>query len=85
MVGGDSKSKARRRTTRPSYLRHFPFNKIKIERSFISWLPQNNESTAIVGTVTGLAVTATAEGVQDIAAAQNRPRARLRRHAGLSV
>jgi diguanylate cyclase (GGDEF)-like protein/PAS domain S-box-containing protein len=51
-----------------SYLRKFPFDKIKIDRSFISGLPHNNESSAIVRAVAGLAkslnMTATAEGVE---------------------
>jgi len=51
-----------------SYLRKFPFDKIKIDRSFISGLPGENESIAIVRAVAGLAanlnMTATAEGVE---------------------
>jgi EAL domain-containing protein (putative c-di-GMP-specific phosphodiesterase class I) len=51
-----------------SYLRKFPFDKIKIDRSFISGLPENNESVAIVGAVAGLArhlnIMTTAEGVE---------------------
>ena len=51
-----------------SYLRKFPFDKIKIDRSFISGLPSDNESIAIVRAVAGLAanlnMTATAEGVE---------------------
>jgi len=51
-----------------SYLRKFPFDKIKIDRSFISGLPNDNESIAIVRAVAGLAanlnMTATAEGVE---------------------
>jgi diguanylate cyclase (GGDEF)-like protein len=51
-----------------SYLRKFPFDKIKIDRSFISGLPDDNESVAIVRAVAGLAanlnMTATAEGVE---------------------
>jgi len=51
-----------------SYLRKFPFDKIKIDRSFISGLPDDNESIAIVRAVAGLAanlnMTATAEGVE---------------------
>jgi len=51
-----------------SYLRKFPFDKIKIDRSFISGLPGDNESIAIVRAVAGLAanlnMTATAEGVE---------------------
>jgi diguanylate cyclase (GGDEF)-like protein/PAS domain S-box-containing protein len=51
-----------------SYLRKFPFDKIKIDRSFISGLPDDNEAIAIVRAVAGLAasldMTATAEGVE---------------------
>jgi diguanylate cyclase (GGDEF)-like protein len=51
-----------------SYLRKFPFDKIKIDRSFISGLPDDNESIAIVRAVAGLAASlnmaATAEGVE---------------------
>jgi EAL domain-containing protein (putative c-di-GMP-specific phosphodiesterase class I) len=51
-----------------SYLRKFPFDKIKIDRSFISGLPDDNDSIAIVLAVAGLAanlnMTVTAEGVE---------------------
>jgi len=51
-----------------SYLRKFPFDKIKIDRSFISGLPDDNESLAIVRAVAGLAanlnIAATAEGIE---------------------
>ena len=51
-----------------SYLRSFPFDRIKIDRSFISGLGSNSESTAIVKAVTDLAeslsMTTTAEGVE---------------------
>jgi diguanylate cyclase (GGDEF)-like protein len=51
-----------------SYLRKFPFDKIKIDRSFISGLPEDAESVAIVRAVAGLAnslnMMATAEGVE---------------------
>ena len=53
-----------------SYLRKFPFDKIKIDRSFISGLPDNPEAVAIVRAVAGLAasldMTATAEGVETV-------------------
>jgi diguanylate cyclase (GGDEF)-like protein/PAS domain S-box-containing protein len=53
-----------------SYLRKFPFDKIKIDRSFISGLPDDDEATAIVRAVAGLAanldMTATAEGVETV-------------------
>jgi EAL domain-containing protein (putative c-di-GMP-specific phosphodiesterase class I) len=51
-----------------SYLRSFPFDKIKIDRCFISGLPGAADSVAIVRAVTGLAknlnMVATAEGVE---------------------
>jgi diguanylate cyclase (GGDEF)-like protein/PAS domain S-box-containing protein len=50
-----------------SYLRNFPFDKIKIDRSFISDLPGGKESCAIVRTIVGLGtslgIVTTAEGV----------------------
>jgi EAL domain-containing protein (putative c-di-GMP-specific phosphodiesterase class I) len=51
-----------------SYLRSFPFDKIKIDRCFISGLGDSAESAAIVQAVAGLAqslrMTTTAEGVE---------------------
>jgi EAL domain-containing protein (putative c-di-GMP-specific phosphodiesterase class I) len=51
-----------------SYLRSFPFDKIKIDRSFISELASGGDSLAIVRAVTGLGkslgITTTAEGVE---------------------
>jgi diguanylate cyclase (GGDEF)-like protein len=51
-----------------SYLRSFPFDKIKIDRCFITGLGDDNESAAIVQAVAGLAqqlsMTTTAEGVE---------------------
>jgi diguanylate cyclase (GGDEF)-like protein len=51
-----------------SYLRSFPFDKIKIDRCFISGLDDSSESAAIVQAVAGLAqslsMTTTAEGVE---------------------
>src|SRR6478736_1826884 len=51
-----------------SYLRSFPFDKIKIDRSFISELATRDESMAIVRAVTGLGkslgIVTTAEGVE---------------------
>jgi diguanylate cyclase (GGDEF)-like protein len=51
-----------------SYLQKFPFDKIKIDHSFISGLSQNEEASAIVRAVTGLAASfhmaTTAEGVE---------------------
>jgi predicted signal transduction protein with EAL and GGDEF domain len=50
------------------YLRKFPFDKIKIDQSFIRDLASNPESIAIVRAVAGLAntlgITTTAEGVE---------------------
>ena len=50
------------------YLLRFPFNKIKIDRSFIAGLPDKKESYAIVGAIAGLArnlgMRVTAEGVE---------------------
>jgi len=52
-----------------SHLRCFPFDKIKIDRSFIHEILEQNESVAIVRAVTGLAsslqMTTTAEGVEN--------------------
>ena len=51
-----------------SYLRSFPFDKIKIDRSFIQDLSNGAEPLAIVNAVAGLAkclnMTSTAEGVE---------------------
>ncbi len=51
-----------------SYLRKFPFDKIKIDRCFISGLSEDNNSIAIVKAVSDLAtslrMTTTAEGVE---------------------
>jgi EAL domain-containing protein (putative c-di-GMP-specific phosphodiesterase class I) len=51
-----------------SYLRSFPFDKIKIDRSFISELATRDDSMAIVRAVTGLGkslgIVTTAEGVE---------------------
>jgi diguanylate cyclase (GGDEF)-like protein len=51
-----------------SYLRRFQFEKVKIDRTFISDLGQNSESRAIVRAITGmcsnLGMTTTAEGVE---------------------
>ncbi len=51
-----------------SYLRKFPFDKIKIDRSFVSDLPNDDDSIAIVRAVAGLATSlrmvTTAEGVE---------------------
>jgi diguanylate cyclase (GGDEF)-like protein/PAS domain S-box-containing protein len=51
-----------------SYLRSFPFDKIKIDRSFVSELASSKDSLAIVRAVTGLGkslgIVTTAEGVE---------------------
>ena len=51
-----------------SYLQKFPFDKIKIDGSFIQGLSESEESSAIVRAVAGLAksfhMTTTAEGVE---------------------
>jgi diguanylate cyclase (GGDEF)-like protein len=51
-----------------SYLRGFPFDKIKIDRSFVSDLPHSEEAVAIVRGILGLAanlhLNVTAEGVE---------------------
>ena len=51
-----------------SYLRSFPFDKIKIDRSFVSELATRNDSMAIIRAVTGLGkslgIATTAEGVE---------------------
>ncbi|MEN3346790.1 MAG: hypothetical protein V7632_425, partial [Bradyrhizobium sp.] len=51
-----------------SYLRSFPFDKIKIDRSFVTDLATREESMAIVRAVTGLGkslgIVTTAEGVE---------------------
>ena len=50
------------------YLRSFPFDKIKIDESFIRDLPSKEDSVAIVRAVVGLSsslgITTTAEGVE---------------------
>jgi EAL domain-containing protein (putative c-di-GMP-specific phosphodiesterase class I) len=51
-----------------TYLREFPFDKIKIDRSFVAEMTTRSDCAAIVCAVTGLArslnVTTTAEGVE---------------------
>ncbi len=51
-----------------SYLRSFPFDKIKIDRCFISGLADGDDSVAIVLAIAGLAknlgIATTAEGVE---------------------
>jgi diguanylate cyclase (GGDEF)-like protein len=51
-----------------SYLRKFPFDKIKIDQSFVSQLPEDDESAAIVRAIITMAkclgMTTTVEGVE---------------------
>ena len=51
-----------------SYLRSFPFDKIKIDRSFVSDVSEMDDASAIVQAVTSLAnilnIASTAEGVE---------------------
>jgi EAL domain-containing protein (putative c-di-GMP-specific phosphodiesterase class I) len=51
-----------------SYLRSFPFDKIKLDRSFVSQVGENTHCTAIVRAVaslgTSLGIATTAEGVE---------------------
>ena len=53
-----------------SYLRQFPFDKIKVDRSFVTDLGASTESVAIVravvGLATGLGMTTLAEGVETV-------------------
>jgi EAL domain-containing protein (putative c-di-GMP-specific phosphodiesterase class I) len=60
--------RSRRIRARGRTLRKFPFDKIKIDRCFISGLSENDDSVAIVQAVANLAVslrmTTTAEGVE---------------------
>jgi EAL domain-containing protein (putative c-di-GMP-specific phosphodiesterase class I) len=53
-----------------SYLRSFPFDKIKIDRSFVSDLSEDADAGAIVRAVTGLGhslgMLTTAEGVETV-------------------
>jgi diguanylate cyclase (GGDEF)-like protein len=52
------------------YLRRFPFDKIKIDRSFIKDFPERRDSVSIVRAVTGLGaslgIPTTAEGVENV-------------------
>jgi EAL domain-containing protein (putative c-di-GMP-specific phosphodiesterase class I) len=51
-----------------SYLQKFPFDKLKIDRSFVSELSSRDDSAAIVCAVNGLGktlnITTTAEGIE---------------------
>ena len=72
-----------------SYLRSFPFDKIKIDRTFVSDLAEGTEHVVIVQAVVSIAralgMTTTAEGVETADQQQFLHGARLRRGAGLSV
>ena len=72
-----------------SYLRSFPFDKIKIDRSFISGLPDGSDSIAIVRAVAGLARSLNMQvdrrRRRDAGAARPGVRARLLGDAGLPV
>jgi EAL domain-containing protein (putative c-di-GMP-specific phosphodiesterase class I) len=52
-----------------AHLRALPFDRIKIDRSFVSTMLENTESAAIVSAIAGLgaslAVPITAEGIED--------------------
>jgi diguanylate cyclase (GGDEF)-like protein len=54
-----------------SYLLRFPFDKIKIDRSFVAGLPERGESLAIISAILGmgrnLGITIAAEGVESAA------------------
>ena len=69
------------------YLRSFPFDKIKIDRSFIQDLANGAEPYAIVRAVTGLAnnlsIISTAEGVETQQQLETLQNDRLHRDAGL--
>ena len=71
-----------------AYLQKFPFDKIKIDRSFVHELDRP-ESIAIVRAVTGLGgslgMKTTAEGVETQQQLREAPRRRLHGGAGLSV
>ena len=70
-----------------SYLRSFPFDKIKIDRCFISGLGDDDDSAAIVQAVAGLGQQPRHDDDRgrrrDAGAARSGPRARLHRGAGL--
>ena len=73
-----------------SYLRSFPFDKIKIDRSFISGLSDGSaEAVAIVRAMTqmglSLGMSTTAEGSRDRRPARHRPSRRVHRSARLPL
>ena len=71
------------------YLQRFPFDKIKIDRSFVKEVTRNTSSASIIRAVVSIAadrdMITTAEGVETEAAAGHRANARLHADAGLSV
>ena len=72
-----------------TYLQCFPFDKIKIDRSFVKDITENAGSLYIVRAVAALAngmgMAATAEGVETTEQLDQASRPRLHRDAGLSV
>ena len=71
-----------------SYLQSFPFDKIKIDRSFIANVQSNHQSAAIVRAVIGLArgleVPVVAEGVETSEQLDFLARGILQRNSGIS-
>ncbi len=69
-----------------NYLRSFPFDKIKIDKSFVKDVQFDDDSRAIVAAISELGdrfgLRTTAEGVEDDAAAQLRHRPGLQRGPG---
>jgi EAL domain-containing protein (putative c-di-GMP-specific phosphodiesterase class I) len=59
-----------RPTNRRSYLRRFPFDNIKIDRSFVKDLAERADCVAIIRAISGLGrslnITTTAEGVETL-------------------
>ena len=72
-----------------SYLQRFPFDKIKIDRSFVKELTRGTGSASIIKAVVSIAadrnMITTAEGVETDGAARNRAVAGMHADAGLPV
>jgi len=72
-----------------SYLRCFPFDKIKIDRSFVSELSERPDCVAIIRAVAGLGqslgIATTAEGIETPEQLERGARRGMHRGAGLSV
>ena len=72
-----------------TYLQSFPFDKIKIDRSFVKNITENSGSLNIVRAVAALAngmgMTATAEGVETAEQLDKHRVRRMHGDAGLSV